>query len=165
MSVHKIVPTNPRIASLINDVERGNIKIPVFQREFVWSDEQIVDLLDSIYRGYPVGSLLLWATKETLQYERNVGGFKLPETPEDYPVNYVLDGQQRLTTLYGVFNSDHDTADTELASRFRVAFVPESEEFVHESAADPGMQSYSTRSWTQRSCCLSSTGSKQRRRT
>jgi hypothetical protein len=54
-----------------------------------------MSLLDSIYRWYPVGSLLMWSTKERLQHEREVGGFVLPTTPEDYPVNYVLDGQQR----------------------------------------------------------------------
>ena len=124
MSTHKITPSNPRLAALLSDVSRGNIKIPVFQREYVWTDEQIMSLLDSIYRGYPVGSLLLWSTKESLNHERNVGGFELPLTPEDYPVNYVLDGQQRLTTLYGVFNSDSKTADPELADRFDVAFVP-----------------------------------------
>lgn len=135
-ATHKITPSNPRLASLLSDVARGNIKIPVFQREYVWNDEQIMSLLDSIYRGYPVGSLLLWSTKESLRHERNVGGFVLPKTPEDYPVNYVLDGQQRLTTLYGVFNSDTDTADPELADRFNVSFIPETEQFVHHKSAD-----------------------------
>lgn len=137
MAVRKIAPTNPRIASLLGDVTKGNIKIPVLQREFVWQDEQIMSLLDSIYHGYPVGSLLLWSTKERLKHERNVGGFRLPKTPEDYPVQYVLDGQQRLTTLFGVFNSDSDTEDDELAERFSVCFVPSREEFVHISAANP----------------------------
>jgi len=135
-ATHKITPSNPRIASLLSDVTKGNLKIPVFQREFVWKDEQIMSLLDSIYQGYPVGSLLLWSTKERLKHERNVGGFRLPDTPEDYPVQYVLDGQQRLTTLYGVFNSDSATEDPELAERFNVCFVPDSGEFVHSSAAD-----------------------------
>jgi len=136
-SAHKITPSNPRIASLLTDVAKGNIKIPVFQREYVWKDEQITSLLDSIYQGYPVGSLLLWSTKERLKHERNVGGFKLPVTPEDYPVQYVLDGQQRLSTLYGVFNSDAPTDDVVLAKRLDIAFVPNSGEFVHSSAADP----------------------------
>jgi hypothetical protein len=133
---HKIQPSNPRIASLLADVTKGNIKIPVFQREYVWNDEQIIGLLDSIYRGYPVGSLLLWSTKESLKHERNVGGFKLPATPEDYPVNYVLDGQQRLTTLYGVFHSDAETQDEELAGRFNICFDLEAKEFIHHSVAD-----------------------------
>lgn len=138
-ATHKITPSNPRLSSLLADVAKGNIKIPVFQREYVWSDEQIMSLLDSIYRGYPVGSLLLWSTKEPLNHERNVGGFELPKTPEDFPVNYVLDGQQRLTTLYGVFNSDTKTADAELADRFNVCFVPSTEQFVHYESADPAM--------------------------
>ena len=134
---HKITPSNPRIASLLTDVTKGNIKIPVFQREYVWTDDQIMSLLDSIYRGYPVGSILLWSTKEALRHERNVGGFRLPDTPEDYPVNYVLDGQQRLTTLYGVFHSDAPTEDAELARRFDVCFVPSEDAFVHSSVTDP----------------------------
>lgn len=135
-SAPNITPWSPRLATLLADVARGNIKIPVFQREFVWDDEQIMSLLDSIYRGYPVGSLLLWSTKVSLDHERNVGGFVLPKTPEDYPVNYVLDGQQRLTTLYGVFNSDSKTANAELADRFNVCFSPNDESFVHYSEAD-----------------------------
>lgn len=136
-ATHKIAPSSPRLASLLSDVARGNIKIPVFQREYVWDDEQIMSLLDSIYRGYPVGSLLLWSTKESLTHERNVGGFVLPKTPEDFPVNYVLDGQQRLTTLYGVFNSDSETSDPKLADRLNVCFIPETEEFIHHASADP----------------------------
>lgn len=135
-TTNKITPTNPRLAALLADVSRGNIKIPAFQREYVWKDEQIMSLLDSIYRGYPVGSLLLWSTKESLKHERNVGGFQLPDTPEDYPVNYLLDGQQRLTTLYGVFNSDAATADPDLARRFDVCFAPTSETFVHASTPE-----------------------------
>ena len=137
MSAHKITPSNPRISWLLGEVSAGNIKIPNFQREYVWEDEQIMSLLDSIYKGYPVGSLLLWSTKVKLNHERNVGGFLLPKTMIEYPVNYVLDGQQRLTTLYGVFNSDSETGDPELASRFNVAFVPSKKVFIHASAADP----------------------------
>ncbi|HCQ7176571.1 TPA: DUF262 domain-containing protein, partial [Enterobacter cloacae] len=97
-SKKKIDSGNERLASLLDDVKRGQIKIPAFQRQYVWTDEQILGLIDSIYCGYPVGSLLLWSTKTPLKFERNVGGFDLPEIKEDYPVNYILDGQQRLTT-------------------------------------------------------------------
>lgn len=134
-STTKITPSSPRLASLLSDVERGNIKIPVFQREYIWSDDQIISLLDSIYRGYPVGSLLMWSTREELKHERNVGGFSLPVTPEDYPVNYILDGQQRLTTLYGVFHSDGNTADAELADRFNICYIPDDDAFIHHLAA------------------------------
>lgn len=134
MAAAKITPSSPRLASLLSDVERGNIKIPVFQRQYIWSDEQIISLLDSIYRGFPVGSLLVWSTKEKLKHERDVGGFKLQATQEDYPVNYILDGQQRLTTLYGVFNSDQKTSDVHLAERFNICYLPDEDVFVHMSA-------------------------------
>lgn len=137
MSANKITPSSPRLGALLSDVSKGNIKIPVFQREYVWKDEQIMSLLDSIYQGYPVGSLLLWSTKVPLKHERDVGGFELPKTPEDFPVNYLLDGQQRLTTLYGVFNSDANTTDPTLAARFDVSFVPNTATFLHSSVADP----------------------------
>ncbi|HPM57220.1 MAG TPA: DUF262 domain-containing protein [Thermomonas sp.] len=135
-TTNKIAPSNPRLGALLSDVSRGNIKIPAFQREYVWKDDQIMSLLDSIYHGYPVGSLLLWSTKVALKHERDVGGFALPETAEDFPVNYLLDGQQRLTTLFGVFNSDAKTKDPQLASRFDVSFVPASGQFMHSSVAD-----------------------------
>jgi uncharacterized protein with ParB-like and HNH nuclease domain len=134
-SSSRITPTSPRLASLLSDVERGNTKIPVFQRQYIWTDEQIISLLDSIYRGYPVGSLLLWSTREELLHERNVGGFTLPSTPEDYPVNYILDGQQRLTTLYGVFHSDNNTANAELADRFNICYLPDEDSFAHHLAS------------------------------
>ncbi|MEQ9479821.1 MAG: DUF262 domain-containing protein, partial [Algiphilus sp.] len=136
-ATHKITPSSPRLSALLADVDGGNVKIPVFQREYVWTDEQIMGLLDSIYQGYPVGSLLLWSTKAPLNHERNIGGFKLPDTPTDFPVNYVLDGQQRLTTLYGVFNSERPNQNNELASRFDVCFDFAYECFVHASQANP----------------------------
>jgi len=130
-SPSKITPSSPRLASLLSNVESGNIKIPVFQRDYIWTDEQIISLLDSIYRGYPVGSLLMWSTREELNHERNVGGFSLPTTPEDYPLNYILDGQQRLTTLYGVFHSNENTADPDLADRFNICYMPDEDAFAH----------------------------------
>ncbi len=83
-----------------NDIERGLIKIPQFQRDFVWSREKSAKLLDSILKGYPIGTFIIWKTKETLRSVRNIGGAKLPDTPPGEYVHYVLDGQQRLTSIY-----------------------------------------------------------------
>lgn len=90
----------PLIRDLIADIKNGQIKIPQFQRKFVWKEEQAFDLLDSIANNYPVGSLLLWRTHVRLAAERNIGNFKLPETDDLTPTDYVLDGQQRLTVVY-----------------------------------------------------------------
>lgn len=85
---------------LIHDIEKGLIKIPQFQRQFVWSKEESARLLDSIMKGYPIGTFILWKTKERLRSIRNIGGLMLPDTPDGDFVQYVLDGQQRMTSLY-----------------------------------------------------------------
>jgi hypothetical protein len=88
------------IRDLISDIQKGEIKIPQFQRKFVWKEIQALDLLDSISNNYPVGSLLLWRTHTKLAVERNIGDFKLPKTDDHSPTDYVLDGQQRITVIY-----------------------------------------------------------------
>src|ERR1051326_3169532 len=88
------------ISTLIAGISKGEIKVPKFQRNFVWKDTQALDLLDSVANNYPVGSLLLWRTKEKLLAERNFGEFSLPATDDMEPTDYVLDGQQRLTVIY-----------------------------------------------------------------
>ena len=61
--------------------------------------------MDSIYKGYPFGALLFWRAKEKLNVERKLGPFELPEPKADYPIDYVLDGQQRVTSIYAVFRT------------------------------------------------------------
>ncbi|MBU0508459.1 DUF262 domain-containing protein [bacterium] len=100
-----------KIDRLVGRIKDGDIKIPAFQRGFVWDQEQIIALLDSIYNNYPVGSLLLWRSSERLKSTRNVAGLKLPDREPEYPVNYVLDGQQRLSSIYGVFSTDREFAE------------------------------------------------------
>jgi hypothetical protein len=107
----ELQPNAVKLDKLIARIESGDIKIPAFQRGFVWTQEQVIDLLDSLYRNYPVGSILLWSSTEKLKATRNVAGFEIPERPPEYPVNYVLDGQQRLSTIYGVFCKDRTQAE------------------------------------------------------
>jgi hypothetical protein len=86
--------------ALIAEIEAGKVKIPQFQREFVWSIEKSAALIDSILRGYPIGTFIFWRTKESLRSVRNIGGIQLKDTPEGEYANQVLDGQQRLTSLF-----------------------------------------------------------------
>ena len=106
MTLSEITPSARKIDRILSRIEEGDIKIPAFQRTFVWRQDQIIDLLDSIYHDYPIGSILLWNSNERLLSTRNVGGFLIPDREPEYPVNYVLDGQQRLATIYGVFCKD-----------------------------------------------------------
>lgn len=94
------------IEDIIAKLKRGELRIPAFQRGFVWSPDDVAFLMDSIYKSYPFGSILLWRTKTQLAQERNLGPFVVPEPTADYPIDYVLDGQQRLTSILGVFATD-----------------------------------------------------------
>lgn len=84
----------------MTDILKGAIKIPQFQREFVWERARSAKLLDSILKGYPLGTFILWKTKERLRAVRNIGNVSLPPPPEDDYVFQVLDGQQRITSLF-----------------------------------------------------------------
>ena len=90
-----------RIEELVIKVKQGDIKLPKFQRPFVWKKDDILKLLDSVYNGYPIGSILLWLTTQKLASENKIGDLNINNRPEEYPTNYLLDGQQRLSTLCG----------------------------------------------------------------
>jgi hypothetical protein len=95
-------PQPEKYNDLITYIRRGYIKIPKFQRDFVWGIEDTAKLLDSIIKGYPIGTFILWKTRERLRSIKNLGGADLPPTPEGDSVQYVLDGQQRLASLFVV---------------------------------------------------------------
>ena len=84
---------------LMSQIKEGRIKIPDFQREFVWERSQIISLLDSIYHHYPIGSLIFWGSEENICSYRNIGNIPLDDAPTG-TINYVLDGQQRITSLF-----------------------------------------------------------------
>jgi hypothetical protein len=94
------------IRQCIDRVSNGQLRVPAFQRGFVWDIERVAYLMDSIFKDYPFGSLILWRTKTQLRSERALGPFELPEREPGYPIDYVLDGQQRLTSIFGVFQTD-----------------------------------------------------------
>ncbi len=93
-------PAPMKYTVLITEIEKGEIKIPQFQREFVWTIEQAANLLDSIFKGYPIGTFIFWITRERLRSIRNLGKLTIPPTEKGYRIKYILDGQQRLTSLY-----------------------------------------------------------------
>ena len=116
-----------RIEELVIRVKTGDIKLPKFQRPFVWTKKDILNLLDSINKSYPVGSILLWLTKEKLASERRIGDFEIEERHEEYPTNYLLDGQQRLSTLCGALFWNGDNPK----SVWNIAYDLEKKRFVH----------------------------------
>lgn len=127
-----------RIEELVQKVKTGDIKLPKFQRPFVWNKQDIIKLLDSVYRGYPIGSVLLWLTKEKLASERRIGDLDINERPDAYPTNYILDGQQRLSTLCGVLFWKGDNKK----SIWNIAFDLENEEFFYPTESDEFKPNY-----------------------
>src|SRR5687768_12302325 len=62
----KVEKTERSIAELVSDISRSHIKLPELQRDYVWKPTQVAKLVDSLYRGYPSGSLLFWQTEEAV---------------------------------------------------------------------------------------------------
>jgi len=102
---------NKQYESLFIDIDNGQIKLPMFQREFVWDKEQSAKLVDSILKGFPIGTFIFWKTREELRSYKEIGNHKLPETPEGDYALYILDGQQRITSLYAIRKGIRITKD------------------------------------------------------
>jgi hypothetical protein len=87
------------LKDLIDDARRGGILVPQFQRDFVWKEEDRLDLLRSIRTGIPIGSFFLWQTSQkALKAYPSIGPWQV-DGERHPPYNYLLDGYQRLTTL------------------------------------------------------------------
>lgn len=102
---------NKKYEALFVEIDSGQIKLPMFQREFVWEKEQSSKLIDSILKGFPIGTFIFWKTKEELRSYKEVGNHKLPETDKGDYVQYILDGQQRITSLYAIRKGIRITKD------------------------------------------------------
>ncbi|MCP9752646.1 DUF262 domain-containing protein [Ferruginibacter sp. HRS2-29] len=102
MATLENVPKNYSV--LINEVRTGQVKIPQFQRQFVWDIKSSAKLIDSIIKGYPIGTFIFWRTNEELRAVRNIGNIVLPVQETGEFVNYVLDGQQRITSFFAAIN-------------------------------------------------------------
>lgn len=128
------------IRQLIEQIHRGQIRIPAFQRGFVWDPDHVAYLMDSIYKGFPFGSLLFWRTREQLKADKKLGPFVLREPEADYPIDYVLDGQQRVTSLFGTFQTELQPADwdgwRQVYFDFEASPSPQEPQFQALSEAD-----------------------------
>ncbi|RLL34817.1 DUF262 domain-containing protein [Acinetobacter cumulans] len=102
----RIFPTNKGLTTYLDELIAKNYQIPTFQRDVVWQQENVKKLWDSIYKFYPLGSILIWKTDLQLQNHRQIGGHNITDTNfSRTEYQYILDGQQRttslLTSLYG----------------------------------------------------------------
>lgn len=93
------------LPSMLQEVMGGEIQVPRFQREGTedtWTAEQRGDLLDSVYRGFPIGTILLWTTDKDIGCRQTVGGYQVEAPAIGRPRRLLLDGHQRLSTLVGI---------------------------------------------------------------
>lgn len=101
----RIKPTQDSIGTYLDNLKNKKYQIPTFQREVVWEEDNVKKLWDSIYKFYPIGSILVWKTGVKLQNYRNIGGHDISDDQNKSEYQYILDGQQRttslLTSLYG----------------------------------------------------------------
>ncbi len=96
----RILPTHKGLTTYLDELRNKNYQIPTFQRDVVWEKENVKKLWDSIYKFYPIGSILIWKTDLKLQNHRQIGGHEI--TDPDFirtEYQYILDGQQRTTSL------------------------------------------------------------------
>lgn len=107
------------VGDLVDLVAKEALVLPEIQRDYVWTRPQVRDLLDSLYRGYPIGTMLIWESHDQ-HVKKSIGG----TSESDPPAGYILDGQQRLTSLYRLIHTDS------IVVRFNV----ETEEFQVSNA-------------------------------
>jgi hypothetical protein len=88
-----------KVETILSQIDLGAMALPEFQRGYVWNRDQVRGLMDSLFRKHPVGSLLVWVTKTDAAPIRGDGG-----PPPGSLVELLLDGQQRITSLYGIVN-------------------------------------------------------------
>ena len=120
------------VEGLVEMAWTGKLRVPHFQRDFRWNFEDVRRLFDSIVKGYPIGSLLLWlraAEEQTLQ----LGDLRI-QAPASDTALWVVDGQQRLTSLA---NALHPAVEPH--SRFALAYDLKDEQFVRTPASESSL--------------------------
>lgn len=119
------------LSGLLHFIDIGDIGLPDIQRPFVWSNAKVRDLFDSMYRGFPVGYLLFWENAQTNSTKQI--GVSTKQHP--VPARLIVDGQQRLTSLYAVFRGKTVLDDEYQERQIEIAFRPRDGSFEVADAA------------------------------
>ena len=118
-----------QLQNLINDIDTGNIALPDLQRTFVWKTTKARDLIDSLYKGMPVGFIILWEILEVNNFK------KINQENKRDPRFLVIDGQQRLTSLYSIIKNKKIILKNVHKSKIKISFNPIEEKFEVYNAA------------------------------
>lgn len=120
------------LEALLSDIHNGDIALPDIQRPFVWTATKVRDLFDSMYRGYPVGYLLFWEATSDRVSSRAIG---IEDKPFKTPKRLIVDGQQRLTSLFAVRYGQTVVDDDFRETKIEIAFRPRDGRFEVADAA------------------------------
>lgn len=135
------------LAGLLHYLDIGDIGLPDIQRPFVWKNAKVRDLFDSMYRGFPVGYLLFWENGQP-NGARQVG---IDQKQHPVSSRLIVDGQQRLTSLYAVFRGKRVLDDDFSERQIEIAFRPRDGKFEVADAAvrkDPEWIANISELWT-----------------
>jgi hypothetical protein len=122
--------TTYTVSLLVQSIGLGKVALPDIQRPFVWQAAKVRALFDSMYKGFPVGYLLFWETGADAG-ARQIG----VDTKATVPNHLIVDGQQRLTSLFAVMTGATVLRDDYSQTRIRIAFRPSDATFAVTDAA------------------------------
>jgi len=118
------------ITHLISDMDSGRLAIPDIQRDYVWDTTKVRDLFDSLYKGYPIGYIMLWDVTNTDE-SRSIGVNEKNLEAQ----SHIIDGQQRLTSLYSVIKKAKVINADDKEVNIELSFRPYDEKFEVSNAA------------------------------
>lgn len=142
----EITPQVIHLVDLLKWAKEGRLRVPIFQRDFVWKRQDIIDLFDSVANQYPIGTLFLWGAEPMPASRDHIGPLKVPDYKSQTWL--VLDGQQRLTTLVGVLLredeawSEGEEPEPKDPGRWSLYYDAEERGFVHGPLTPPTPESY-----------------------
>lgn len=118
------------LREILKKIDKGIFAIPVFQRDYIWQKKQVIDLFDSLSKGYPIGSIILWKPDFNMSRSKDIltDAIIEPSAPE----YYVLDGRQRLTTFFGCIKNDDTKRDI-----FKLYYNLEEMTFIYAKNESP----------------------------
>ena len=141
----EVVPEVVFLGRLVERVVAGKIRVPRFQRAFVWKQDDLHQLLDSVLHGFPIGSILVWDTEEEVETTERVGPVEVGSRPAGL-IGYLLDGQQRMSTLVGTLRLPEEAEAIVDDVDWRVYCDLESLNFHRVTTTEPEPQHFPVRS-------------------
>lgn len=151
-SLISLQPRNDNFDTYIHEINSGIIQIPEFQRDFIWDLENVLNLLRSIKKNYPIGSFLFWKPTTKFKISKQIGPYFIDEDVikefEKKEVNkYVLDGYQRISTLFGVLTNPKQIINYRIDKKiyndtFRIFYNLKEEEFENYKNDNNSLETY-----------------------